>query len=181
VIQGGISPLIADFANHPEWNCQIVLKAMEHPEHYGVARLNDKGRVVQLIEKPKAPPSNLALVGIYMFDHHIFEATDAIKPSARGELEITDVNAVYLQRGQLHVETMGRGYAWLDTGTPDSLHDASSFVATLEKRQGFRIACPEEIAWRMGFISAEDLTQLGEKLGKSDYGRYLLALVEQEG
>ncbi len=127
VIQGGISPLIADFADHPEWNCQIVLKAMEHPEHYGVARLNEQGRVVELIEKPKVPPSNLALVGIYMFDHHIFEATDAIKPSKRGELEITDAIQWLVDSGYTVYPHIHEGW-WIDTGQPGDMLDANSYV-----------------------------------------------------
>jgi len=127
VIQGGISPLIADFAHHPEWNSQIVLTEVEHPEQYGVARLNGEGRVVELIEKPQNPPSNLALVGIYMFDHHIFEATDAIQPSWRGELEITDAIQWLVEHGYVVYPHIHRGW-WIDTGRPDDMLNANSLV-----------------------------------------------------
>jgi glucose-1-phosphate thymidylyltransferase len=127
VIQGGISPLIADFAHHPEWNSQIVLTGVEHPEQYGVARLNGNGRVVELIEKPESPPSNLALVGIYMFDHHIFEATDAIRPSWRGELEITDAIQWLVEHGYVVFPHVHRGW-WIDTGRPDDMLNANGLV-----------------------------------------------------
>lgn len=150
------------------------------PERYGVVDLDDNNKALSLEEKPRKPKSNWAVTGLYFYDQQVVDIAANLKPSRRGELEITDVNAYYLERNELSVETMGRGYTWLDTGTPDSLHDAAAFVATLTKRQGFRIACPEEIAWRMGFISSTDLTRLGENLGKSDYGRYLLAIAESK-
>ncbi len=146
------------------------------PERYGVVELDSAGRALSLEEKPAVPKSNWAVTGLYFYDGEAPEIARRLEPSARGELEITDLNAHYLDRGQLHVECMGRGYAWLDTGTPDSLHDAAAFVATLTKRQGFRISCPEEVAWRMGFISHGDVACRGEALGKGDYGRYVTDL-----
>ncbi|AIC26711.1 glucose-1-phosphate thymidylyltransferase [Rhizobium etli bv. mimosae str. IE4771] len=146
------------------------------PERYGVVGFDEKMNALSIEEKPTAPKSNWAVTGLYFYDQQVVDIAANLKPSPRGELEITDVNRTYLERGQLFVELMGRGYAWLDTGTPDSLHDAAGFVSTLEKRQGFKIACPEEVAWRMGYISQEDLARLAEKLGKSAYGHYLTKL-----
>ncbi len=135
-------------------------------------------RAVSIEEKPQAPRSNWAVTGLYFYDHRVVDIAANLKPSARGELEITDVNRTYLERGQLAVEMMGRGYAWLDTGTPDSLIEAADFVRTLEKRQGFKIACPEEIAFDRGFIDAAQLESLAASFGSSNYGQYLRARVE---
>ena len=146
------------------------------PERYGVVGFDAKMNALSIEEKPKEPKSNWAVTGLYFYDQQVVDIAANLKPSPRGELEITDVNRTYLERGQLFVELMGRGYAWLDTGTPDSLLDAAGFVSTLEKRQGFKIACPEEVAWRMGYISQDDLAKLAEKLGKSAYGQYLTKL-----
>lgn len=147
------------------------------PERYGVVGFDQSGRATSIEEKPKVPKSNFAITGLYFYDQDVVDIAANITPSARGELEITDVNRVYLERGLLTVEQMGRGFAWLDTGTPDSLLAASDFVGTLEKRQGFRIACPEEIAFKQGLIDKDQLERLGVALGKSDYGRYVQSLL----
>ena len=149
------------------------------PERYGVVELDAEARPVAITEKPSAPKSKWAVTGLYFFDQQIVDIAASLKPSARGELEITDAVSAYLRMGQLHVERLGRGFAWLDTGTPDSMLDASEFMRTLEKRQGFRVSCPEEIAFRMGFISRDDLKRLGRELGKADYGRYLVGIAEE--
>ena len=151
------------------------------PERYGVVAFDKAGKAVSIEEKPRAPKSNWAVTGLYFYDGQVVEIARSLKPSPRGELEITDINRVYLERGELSVESMGRGFAWLDTGTPDSLLEASEFVRTLEARQGLRIACPEEIAYRRGWISADQLKRLGERLAKSDYGRYVARIAETAG
>jgi len=148
------------------------------PERYGVVEFDASDRALSIEEKPAKPRSNWAVTGLYFYDGKAAEIAANLKPSPRGELEITDLNRVYLERGELSVERMGRGYAWLDTGTPDSLLEAGEFVRTLEKRQGFRIACPEELAFRAGWISREQLERLGQAIAKSDYGRYLLGLAQ---
>jgi glucose-1-phosphate thymidylyltransferase len=146
------------------------------PERYGVVAFDGTGKAISIEEKPEIPRSNWAVTGLYFYDAEVVEIARSLKPSPRGELEITDVNRIYLERGALSVESMGRGFAWLDTGTPDSLLEAGEFVRTLESRQGLRIACPEEIAARQGWISAAQLTLLGEKLAKGDYGQYLMRM-----
>jgi glucose-1-phosphate thymidylyltransferase len=143
------------------------------PERYGVVAFDSAGTATSIEEKPKQPKSNFAVTGLYFYDQQVVDIASNIRPSARGELEITDLNRVYLERNQLAVERMGRGYTWLDTGTPDSLLEAAEFVATLEKRQGFRIASPEEVAFNQGFIDRDQMEQLGVSLGKSDYARYI--------
>lgn len=169
-----------DKARFNQTGATVFAYSVRDPERYGIVELDKNQKALSLEEKPTQPKSNWAVTGLYFYDQQVVDIAANLKPSARGELEITDVNKAYLDRGELHVETMGRGYAWLDTGTPESLQEASNFVGTLEKRQGFRIASPEEIAWRQGFISDGDLLRLGEKLGKSNYGEYLLKLVDRD-
>lgn len=147
------------------------------PERYGVAEFDAQGKVLSLEEKPLQPKSNYAVTGIYFYDNQATSIAKSLRPSARGELEITDLNRCYLEQGGLCVEIMGRGYAWLDTGTHESLLDASMFISTLEKRQGLKVACPEEIAFRQGWISPEQLAKLGHALAKNGYGRHLLSLL----
>jgi glucose-1-phosphate thymidylyltransferase len=159
-------------ANRP--GASVFAYHVRDPERYGVVSFDETGKAISIEEKPKAPKSSWAVTGLYFYDADVVEIAANLKPSPRGELEITDVNRIYLERGQLSVETMGRGFAWLDTGTPDSLLEAGEFVRTLESRQGLRIACPEEIAFRQGWITRQELTALGEKLAKGDYGRYIL-------
>ncbi len=152
---------------------------VQDPERYGVVAFDERRKAVSIEEKPKAPKSNYAVTGLYFYDTQVCDIAASIKPSARGELEITDVNARYLESDELDVEVMGRGYAWLDTGTHDSLLDAGQFIATLERRQGLKVACPEEIAYRSGWITADQLRALAEPMKKSGYGRYLESLLGQ--
>lgn len=150
------------------------------PERYGVVSFDASGKALSIEEKPKLPRSHWAVTGLYFYDEQVVDIARKLKPSARGELEITDINRAYLERGALNVERLGRGYAWLDTGTPESLIEASEFVRTLERRQGFRIACPEEIAFENGWIDREQLRALGEALSKSSYGQYLLGVARRD-
>ncbi|MFZ4702391.1 MAG: glucose-1-phosphate thymidylyltransferase RfbA, partial [Candidatus Methylumidiphilus sp.] len=146
------------------------------PERYGVAEFNKSGEVTGLAEKPANPKSNYAITGLYFYDNQVVDMAKNLKPSPRGELEITDINSIYLQQSQLHVEKLGRGIAWLDTGTHESLMQASNFIQTIEERQGLKVACPEEIAWSQGWIDSGQLAQLASRLKKSQYGEYLLRL-----
>jgi len=150
------------------------------PERYGVVEFDGSKRALSIEEKPKAPKSNYAVTGLYFYDNQVCDIAASIQPSARGELEITTVNATYLQQGQLDVEIMGRGYAWLDTGTHDSLLEAGQFIATLEKRQGLKVACPEEIAYRAGWISAAQLEQQAQPMLKNGYGQYLMQVLREK-
>ncbi len=151
---------------------------VKDPGRYGVAEIDRAGRVCHIEEKPKAPKSHYAVTGIYFYDNEVVGIAQGLRPSGRGELEITDVNVAYLRRGTLRMELLGRGMAWLDTGTHESLHDASTFIETIEKRQGLKIACLEEIAYRMGYIAAEQVRGLAASLGQSAYGEYLIRMLE---
>lgn len=153
---------------------------VQDPERYGVAEFDANGRVLSLEEKPTQPKSNYAVTGLYFYDERVVELAKQVKPSPRGELEITDLNAMYLAQGKLNVELMGRGYAWLDTGTHDSLLEAGQFIATLQQRQGLKVACPEEIAYRQKWIDAAQLEKLGKALAKNGYGQYLLQVLKEK-
>jgi glucose-1-phosphate thymidylyltransferase len=172
----GLTELLARAAARDE-GASVFAYQVNDPERYGVIAFDGDMRALSIEEKPATPRSNWAVTGLYFYDSKVVDIAANLKPSARGELEITDVNRAYLEAGTLSVELMGRGYAWLDTGTPDSLIEAAEFVRTLEKRQGVKIASPEEIAYRQGFISMNELERLAEKLGKSEYGRYVRKLL----
>jgi len=171
----GLTDLLQSAASRTS-GASVFAYHVTDPERYGVVEFDSTGQAISIEEKPRVPRSNWAVTGLYFYDHKVVDIAAKLKPSARGELEITDVNRIYLEMNQLQVELMGRGYAWLDTGTPDSLVEASEFVRALEKRQGFRIACPEEIAYNLGWITREELVQLGKQLAKSSYGQYLLRI-----
>ena len=152
---------------------------VKDPERYGVVAFDETRQAISIEEKPKTPRSNYAVTGLYFYDEDVCEIASQVQPSARGELEITDVNRAYLEQKALHVEIMGRGYAWLDTGTHDSLLDAAAFIATIQQRQGLMVACPEEIAFNQGWIDASDVERLAGPLQKSGYGAYLLQLIQK--
>ena len=168
----GITDLFTSAMGRPD-GATVFAYHVNDPDRYGVVEFDERMRALSIEEKPAAPKSSWAVTGLYFYDSDVIEIARDLKPSPRGELEITDINRIYLERGKLSVEIMGRGYAWLDTGTPDSLIEAAEFVRILEKRQGFKIACPEEVAFQKGFIDADQLERLAEALGKSAYGRYL--------
>ncbi|NIE73921.1 glucose-1-phosphate thymidylyltransferase RfbA [Pantoea sp. Ap-967] len=167
-------------AGQRETGASVFAYHVQDPERYGVAEFDDSGRVLSLEEKPKVPKSSYAVTGLYFYDNQVVDLARDLKPSARGELEITDLNNLYLQKEQLQVEIMGRGYAWLDTGTHDSLLDASQYIATMERRQGLKVACPEEICYRAGWIDAEQLERLAQPLLKNGYGLYLKNLLKEK-
>jgi glucose-1-phosphate thymidylyltransferase len=172
-----LAKLLLNAASHPD-GATVFAYAVQDPERYGVVEFDADRKAVSLEEKPAKPKSRYAVTGIYFYDKQVVNVAKSIQPSPRGELEITDVNRWYLERGQLRTEVMGRGVAWLDTGTHDSLIDASNFIRTIEQRQGLKVACPEEIAFRQGWISREQLGELAAKIGKSTYGNYLKLLLQ---
>lgn len=172
----GINDLFVSAMSRPE-GATVFAYHVNDPERYGVVDFDKSMKALSIEEKPAAPRSNWAVTGLYFYDKDVVDIAANLKPSARGELEITDVNRIYLERGKLSVEIMGRGFAWLDTGTPDSLLEAAEFVRTLEKRQGFKIACPEEIAFDRGFIDANQLERISQDFGKSAYGDYLRSVI----
>ena len=178
IFYGHEFPGLLRAANTRGAGATIFAYHVHDPERYGVVEFDDAKRALSIEEKPAVPKSNYAVTGLYFYDEQVCDIAAGIKPSARGELEITAVNAHYLERGQLDVEIMGRGYAWLDTGTHDSLMEAGQFIATLEKRQGLKVACPEEIAYRTGWISAADVEALAQPMLKNGYGQYLMQVVK---
>lgn len=167
-------------ANERTTGASVFAYAVNDPERYGVVEFGANGRAISLEEKPQAPKSRYAVTGLYFYDQQVVELAKSIKPSPRGELEITDLNRLYLEQGTLSVETMGRGYAWLDTGTHESMLEASQFIQTIERRQGLKVAAPEEIVWRNGWIDDGELERLAQPLAKSGYGQYLLGLLADE-
>ena len=174
----GLSAQLQRAAAHPD-GATVFAYYVKSPERYGVVDFDEEGRALSIEEKPSDPASNYAVTGLYFYDADVVDIAKGLEPSARGELEITDVNRHYLQAERLQVETMGRGMAWLDTGTHDSLLQAANFVQTIEARQGLKISCPEEIAWRQGWIGAEEVERIGRAMDNNDYGQYLLGLLRQ--
>jgi glucose-1-phosphate thymidylyltransferase len=172
------SPLIQQAAARSE-GATVFAYPVQDPERYGVVEFDESGCVVSVEEKPTRPKSRYAVTGLYFYDEHVVEFAHSINPSARGELEITDVNSCYLSRGKLHAIVLGRGIAWLDTGTHDSLVEAALFVQTIQKRQGLKIACPEEVSYRLGYITAEEMQRLAEPMKKNEYGQYLLHVLDE--
>lgn len=165
-------------ATQKDEGATIFAYYVKDPERYGIVEFDKNRKAISLEEKPEKPKSNFAVTGLYFYDKNVVEYAKSIKPSARGELEITDLNKIYLEKGNLNVETLGRGYAWLDTGTHESLLQAASFVETVQDRQGLKIACPEEIAYNLGYINKEQLKELAKPLAKNEYGQYLLAIAD---
>lgn len=174
----GFSDLVHRAARQ-ETGATVFAYYVSDPKRYGIVEFDGEGRAVSLEEKPAKPKSNFAVTGLYFYDGSVVEKAKTLKPSARGELEITDLNKLYLDEGTLHVETMGRGYAWLDTGTHESLLQAASYVETIQERQGLKICCPEEIAYQLGYITREELLKLAEPLLKNEYGQYLVNITER--
>jgi len=177
---GGLRPLLQEAANRTA-GATVFAYHVKDPERYGVVEFDDQRRAISIEEKPKTPKSSYAVTGLYFYDNDVLDIAAALRPSARGELEITDVNASYLRQGQLHVSLFGRGIAWLDTGTPEALLQAASYVATLEQRQGLKVGAIEEVAWRMGFIDAAQVEHLASALQGNPYGQYLRAILEEDG
>lgn len=169
---------LVKIATQKENGATIFAYYVKDPERYGIVEFDKDRKAISLEEKPEKPKSNFAVTGLYFYDKNVVEYAKSIKPSARGELEITDLNKIYLEKGNLNVETLGRGYAWLDTGTHESLLQAASFVETVQDRQGLKIACPEEIAYNLGYINKEQLKELAKPLAKNEYGQYLLAIAD---
>ncbi|VVE73048.1 glucose-1-phosphate thymidylyltransferase [Pandoraea anapnoica] len=166
-------------ANAQSDGASVFAYPVHDPERYGVVTFDESGKAIELVEKPKEPKSRYAVTGLYFCDNNVIDIARSIKPSARGELEITDVNNEYLKRGKLNVQIMGRGYAWLDTGTHESMLEASTFIQTIESRQGLKVACPEEIAYRSGWIDAAAIEKLAQPLAKTGYGQYLLSMLRE--
>jgi glucose-1-phosphate thymidylyltransferase len=177
---GGLTDYVRQAATRGA-GATVFAYRVKDPERYGVVEFDANGRALSLEEKPAQPRSPYAVTGLYFYDNAVIEIAANLKPSARGELEITDVNREYLRRGTLHVETLGRGIAWLDTGTHDALLQASNFIQAIEERQGLKVACPEEVAFRLGYISAEDVLRAARGMAKNQYGEYLRQMVEEDG
>lgn len=173
----GLSKLLQEASQKKE-KATVFGYQVKDPERFGVVDFDDEGHAVSIVEKPKYPKSNFAVTGLYFYDNKVVKIAKQIKPSDRGELEISDINDIYLKENKLDVQVMGRGYAWLDTGTHDSLLEASSFIATIQKQQNLKVACLEEIAYRMGYITRDQVYKLAQPLKKNDYGKYLLRLIE---
>ncbi len=179
IFYGHDLPRMLQNAAKRDHGATVFAYPVNDPERYGVVEFDAQRRALSIEEKPAHPKSRFAVTGIYFYDRQVVDVAKSLKPSARGELEITDVNRWYLERGQLYTEVLGRGFAWLDTGTQDSLIEAAVFIQTIEKRQGLKVACPEEIAYHLGYISAAQMEHLAAKLGKSGYGRYLLQVIRE--
>jgi len=179
IFYGHDLPMQLASADASQEGATVFAYHVHDPERYGVVAFDAQGRATSLEEKPAQPQSNYAVTGLYFYDNQVIDIAADLRPSARGELEITDVNRIYLERNQLNVEMMGRGYAWLDTGTHESLLEASNFIQIIEHRQGLKVACPEEIAYRLGFINAEQVEKLARPLAKNGYGQYLLRLLKE--
>lgn len=180
IFHGHDLPALLAHAHSRDAGATVFAYHVEDPQRYGVVGFDEKGKATTLEEKPAQPKSRYAVTGLYFYDNTVVELARTLRPSARGELEITDLNRLYLERGALHVEIIGRGYAWLDTGTHESLLEASQFIATLENRQGLKVSCPEEIAYRQGWINAAQLETMARRLAKNRYGQYLLRLLDDK-
>lgn len=180
IFYGHDLPQLLSNASRATEGASVFAYHVNDPQRYGVAEFDDRGRVRSIEEKPNSPKSNYAVTGLYFYDSEVVDLARTLKPSARGELEITDLNQIYLDQQRLSVEIMGRGCAWLDTGTHDSLLEAGQFVATLERRQGLKVGCPEEVAWRKGWIGSADMENLASQMGASGYGHYLLRLLKEQ-